>query len=279
MKKTSFSLVELLIVIAILAVLVSLVTPAMSSMSYKATLMDCQFHLKNIGTGLVLYAEDHDEWYPRKSDMLGRLRYTDVPNEYGSLSSYYSSSIYGDKRDLQTRYSDLWTCPQANIEPIVESVSYIANNSSYDLYSDCYNGIKTGPYDYVPDMMRRLGDTFRANTNITHTEITEKTLFNILASDILYGKGIHNQGRLQTNHIKGGNRETNSHFSAQPNKWYSLDGVGTVNYLFDDLSIKILEPVIRYDPTRWQDILHLEDWVIHLPKEFGIETQSVFISK
>jgi prepilin-type N-terminal cleavage/methylation domain-containing protein len=73
MKKTKqiilhhFTLVELLVVITILAILMSLLTPALRKAVRTATLTVCVNNLKQMGVGLALYAEDYAELYPARS--------------------------------------------------------------------------------------------------------------------------------------------------------------------------------------------------------------------
>lgn len=56
----AFTLVELLIVIAILAVLASLLMTQIVSLRQNSKNTECVMRLRNIGTGLLQYAADHD---------------------------------------------------------------------------------------------------------------------------------------------------------------------------------------------------------------------------
>jgi len=60
MKKSNFSLIELFIVFAILAVLASLLQPALISTHRAAGFMACQNNLKQIGLGHFTYMEDNN---------------------------------------------------------------------------------------------------------------------------------------------------------------------------------------------------------------------------
>ena len=61
--KKHFTLLELLIVIAILAILAALLLPALNSGREKARSTTCLNNLKQIGTSAHLYAGDQDEWW------------------------------------------------------------------------------------------------------------------------------------------------------------------------------------------------------------------------
>lgn len=59
-----FTLVELLIVVAIIALLISLTVPEVSRLTERARSITCMNHLKNIGVGITSYVGEHDNTYP-----------------------------------------------------------------------------------------------------------------------------------------------------------------------------------------------------------------------
>lgn len=63
-RKNKFTLIELLIVIAILAILVSILLPALGKARDKAREMTCISNLKQIGTYTHLYLSDWNGYYP-----------------------------------------------------------------------------------------------------------------------------------------------------------------------------------------------------------------------
>ena len=62
-RKRGFTLVELLVVIAIIALLMSILVPALSRARKQAKAVVCRSNLRQIGLGLMFYADDC-EYYP-----------------------------------------------------------------------------------------------------------------------------------------------------------------------------------------------------------------------
>jgi prepilin-type N-terminal cleavage/methylation domain-containing protein/prepilin-type processing-associated H-X9-DG protein len=63
-KKTGFTLIELLVVIAIIALLLGILTPALSKVKRSAQTLICATNLKNYGPALQMYSQDNDDKAP-----------------------------------------------------------------------------------------------------------------------------------------------------------------------------------------------------------------------
>ncbi len=69
--KRGFTLIEMLVVIAILALLISLVVPVVSNSLKKGRELGCLSNLRQLGQALVMYASDHNSQLPRYQDSNG----------------------------------------------------------------------------------------------------------------------------------------------------------------------------------------------------------------
>lgn len=66
-----FTLIELLVVIAVIAILTAMALPALSSGKGKAKQVACASNMRQIGVGMLIYADEHDGWLPGTSHSSG----------------------------------------------------------------------------------------------------------------------------------------------------------------------------------------------------------------
>ena len=90
MTKKSFTLIELLVVIAIIAILAGILMPALSQARERAKASTCQNNMKQVGIGMLQYAQDCGDvimlWYPQAANLC-------MAQDYFLLISLYESPV------------------------------------------------------------------------------------------------------------------------------------------------------------------------------------------
>src|SRR2546421_1398068 len=64
MRRSGFTLIELLVVIAIIAILAAILFPVFAQARAKARQAGCLSNMKQLATGILMYAQDWDETFP-----------------------------------------------------------------------------------------------------------------------------------------------------------------------------------------------------------------------
>ncbi len=66
-REGGFTLVELLVVVAIIALLVSILLPSLGRAKEQARMVSCMSNLKSLGLSFTFYATENNDWYPAGS--------------------------------------------------------------------------------------------------------------------------------------------------------------------------------------------------------------------
>jgi prepilin-type N-terminal cleavage/methylation domain-containing protein/prepilin-type processing-associated H-X9-DG protein len=110
LKRRGFTLIELLVVIAIIAILAAILFPVFARAREKARQTSCLSNLKQLGLGLMMYAQDYDE---RMAAYLPP--WTPTPDPPGALCDWWNG-IYPYVKNYQ-----LYVCP-----------SYVRGQTTWD---------------------------------------------------------------------------------------------------------------------------------------------------
>jgi prepilin-type N-terminal cleavage/methylation domain-containing protein len=223
-SRKPFSLIELLIVIAIIAILASMLLPSLWQAKYAARLTTCAANQKQIAVGATVYAADNKRLWPRRDgnyDVLGRgyptPATTNTPQASNTFDDRPRLAPYIALNELQ--------CPFIDSFEMVDRVNDRAAVFSYSMYF----GWKLTNID-DGERMRRLGDTMVQDAVALGAQ--PGTEFDILVADtdIVY-KG----ASVAAGHPGSGLSLTNYNFGSRYTG--AARGAVDLNYTRSDLSV------------------------------------------
>ena len=94
-----FTLVELLVVVAIISLLVAILVPSLRRAKYLARSTICMSNKRSVGVGLTMYASNNDHWYP--------YRWSTVTHNLPFWCGWKNNS-----KDMHKLFEELFSAPE-----------------------------------------------------------------------------------------------------------------------------------------------------------------------
>jgi prepilin-type N-terminal cleavage/methylation domain-containing protein/prepilin-type processing-associated H-X9-DG protein len=130
-RRPGFTLIELLVVIAIIAILAAILFPVFSGAREKARAISCASNLKNLGTAVMMYAQDYDERLPLTAYAIATppffLNWHDIIDPY-------------------VKNKQIWLCPSSSI-PVNDANGKPTSHFGYNAFY--LNGLRADFGNYV----------------------------------------------------------------------------------------------------------------------------------
>ena len=172
-RRTAFTLVELLVVIGIIALLISVLLPALNSARKQADRVKCLSGMRQLGNAYFLYANENKGMWPvarhtwnhtgpspvgwlsrdkRWHDYIGKFVVGDKVGKQeinfdGTQSSAYQPQIWSP--EIRFGNNVLWGCPQWQ--------RYTKVGASVTLGSIYHPGYAMNPYPFAPNDLNAAG--------------------------------------------------------------------------------------------------------------------------
>ena len=179
-QRQGFSLIEILVVIAIIAILAGMIFPVFSAARSKARSTRCLANLKQLGMSVEMYSADWDELYPFAKDVADHW----VPEQWDAYPNWKAWLPYmpflSDSLDPYVRSRELWHCP---------------SDTGYDELEEM--GV---PLNARPTAFQKLGNSYFYRTEVAFRMIPVGSMIDPANTNLIFdGHGQwHGSGLIWT---------------------------------------------------------------------------------
>ena len=214
--KSAFTLIELLVVIAIIAILAAILFPVFARARENARRASCQSNLKQIGLGILQYAQDYDERFPES-----RNAGVTLPNGTTPVWVPWHYVIQPYVKSYQ-----LFKCPSNT------STGWMNNSGNLVPKSYVCNGGDTSATNMTTNFggVRPMAETYGAS------------LAEIDSTSLLVLVGEHED------------RADPDFYSTSATSMTFQGHLGTTNFLFADGHVKSLKPIATGSPINMWNV-------------------------
>jgi prepilin-type N-terminal cleavage/methylation domain-containing protein/prepilin-type processing-associated H-X9-DG protein len=176
-SKSAFTLVELLVVIGIIALLITVLLPALNAARKKAAAVKCLSSLKQIGNAYMMYAQDNKGYWPMA---IHQYAATTAPTTRDKRWVHYISKYLVKTPDgtginwdgtapnahgqIKDKDNVLWGCPSW------DRVGWVGGTAGFD--SDYHNGYSMNIYTFAPQAVQAPSVSKRPYTNWAYRTVS-----------------------------------------------------------------------------------------------------------
>lgn len=141
-RRRGFTLVEIVVVLAIVMLLAALLLPVLNSARVKGRQAACASNLRQLGLAVTMYTQDYDSLFPRGGDP------TDINTN--AWQNAFNGQFAQDVKELRplpivmqpyVKSQDIWRCPADTGFDVAETGSGVPLNArptSYDAFGTSY---------------------------------------------------------------------------------------------------------------------------------------------